>query len=99
MRASISDNSTVVVAEDQVSSTLSEEVIILNYSSGVYHGLRAVGKRVWELIEKPTTVSEVRDQLLEEYEIEPDRCTNEVLALLHELAEAGLIRIRNEAAA
>ena len=74
MRRMVSRNSTVVAAGDQVSSDLQGEVAILDLKAGVYYGLDAVGARIWNLLQKPTTVNEIRDILLEEYDVEVDRC-------------------------
>jgi hypothetical protein len=92
----ISLNSTVVVAEGQVSSDLGGEVAILSLKNGVYYGLDAVGARIWELIQGPRTVNEIRDVLLEEYDVEPERCERDLFVLLDQLATENLIEVRDE---
>ena len=87
-------SSIVVATKDQASADLAGEAVILNLESGVYYGLDAVGARIWNLIQEPRTVNEIRDALLEEYEVEPDRCERDIVALLEQLADAGLIEIR-----
>jgi hypothetical protein len=84
-----------VAAKDQVSSDLGGEVAILDLKAGVYYGLDAVGARIWSLIQEPITVNEIRDILLEEYEVEPERCEHDLLALLRRLADEGLVEVRN----
>jgi hypothetical protein len=91
----VSGDSTVVAAKDQVSSDLGGEVAILDLKAGVYYGLDAVGARIWSLIQEPITVNEIRDILLEEYEVEPERCEHDLLALLRRLADEGLVEVRN----
>jgi coenzyme PQQ synthesis protein D (PqqD) len=88
-----------VVSQDQISCDLAEEVAILNIESGIYYGLNTVGTRIWKLIQEPRTVHEVRDALLEEYEVDPERCERDVLALLQELASKGLIEIKDDTGA
>jgi len=61
-------------------------------------GLNEVGARIWALLEAPKTVKEIRDALVTEYHIEPERCECEVLALLRELAEEGLIEVSDDPA-
>ena len=95
----ISRGSTVVAAKDQVSSDLGEELAILNLKAGVYYGLDAVGARIWSLIQEPRKVDEIRDVLLEEYEVEPERCERDLFALLQRLASEGLIQVEDEASA
>jgi hypothetical protein len=91
----VSGSSTVVAAKDQVSSDLGGEVAILDLKAGVYYGLDAVGARIWSLIQEPRTVNEIRDILLEEYDVEPERCERDLLALLRRLADEGLVEVRN----
>jgi Coenzyme PQQ synthesis protein D (PqqD) len=91
----VSGSSTVVAAKDQVSSDLDGEVAILDLKAGVYYGLDAVGARIWSLIQEPRTVNEIRDILLEEYDVEPERCERDLLVLLRRLADEGLVEVRN----
>jgi hypothetical protein len=92
----VSGRSIVVVSQDQISCNLAAEVAILNITSGIYYGLNTVGSRIWKLIQEPRTVHEIRDALLEEYEVEPERCERDVLVLLQELASKGLIEIKDD---
>lgn len=91
----VSGSSTVVAAKDQVSSDLGGEVAILDLKAGVYYGLDAVGARIWSFIQEPRTVNEIRDILLEEYDVEPERCERDLLVLLRRLADEGLVEVRN----
>ena len=95
----IAESSIVVAAEDQISSDLGGESVILNMKTGVYHGLNEVGARVWDLIEKPKAVKDIKQVLLQEYEVEADICTNDLFSLLNSLKTAGLIKVTNETAA
>ncbi len=99
MSERMSNDSIVVAVEDQVSSDLGGEVAILDLKVGVYYGLDEVGARVWELIQEPRAVGDVRDILIEEYDVEPERCERDLFALLERLAEQGLIEVRDEASA
>ena len=96
MMETISERSTVVVIKDQVSCDLSGEAAILNLKSGVYFGLNAVGASIWKLIQEPRTVKEIQEAILEEYDVDPDRCEQDILELLQELSAHGLIEIADE---
>jgi hypothetical protein len=95
----MSNDTIIVAAEDQVSSDLGGEVAILDLKVGVYYGLDEVGARVWELIQEPRAVGDVRDILLKEYDVAPERCERDLFALLERLAERGLVEVRDEASA
>jgi hypothetical protein len=90
----ISGQAIVVAAERQVSCDLADEAAILDLNSGVYFGLNAVGAHIWKLVQTPRTVNEVRDALLEEYDVAPERCERDLFALLQELITHGLIEVK-----
>jgi len=94
----LSVRSVVRISDDAISSRLADEVVILNLRSGVYHGLDAVGSRVWELVQEPATVFSVRDALLDEYDVDPQRCEDDLLALFEELKAHGLLEVGADAA-
>jgi hypothetical protein len=66
----ISGSSLVVVTTNQISSHVGDEVVILNLTTGVYHGLNEVGSRIWSLIEEPKSLQSIQEILLAEYEVE-----------------------------
>ncbi len=92
-------SSSVVATSEQASSDLEGEAVILNLKSGAYYGLNAVGASIWNLIQQPRTVSEIRDTLLAEYEVDSEQCDRELLALLQQLEAEGLIEVKDEAIA
>jgi hypothetical protein len=96
MKSTVSRSSTVVAAKDQVSSDLGGEVAILDLKAGMYYGLDEVGARIWELIQEPRAVREVHNMLLSQYDVERERCERDLLSLLQQLADEGLVEVRNE---
>ena len=87
----IAKDSVVVAVPDQVSASLEDEAVVLHLKDGCYYGFNPVGARIWNLLEQPRTVGEIRDILLEEYEIQPQPLEEDLQRLLAELAERGLI--------
>jgi hypothetical protein len=98
MDAPLSLHTVVAVSAEQVSCPLGEEAAILNLKNSVYYGMNPVGARIWELLKQPRRVSELRDVLLEEYEVEPERCSQDLLALLQKMREEGLVEVEAAAA-
>ncbi|MCL6481113.1 MAG: PqqD family peptide modification chaperone [Firmicutes bacterium] len=95
----ISPQSVVCAANEQIFCELAGEATILNLKNGVYYGLDRVGTRIWTLLQQARRVQEIRDALLEEYEVTVERCERDLLALLEQLSAEGLIEIRDESAA
>lgn len=85
-----------MMAQEQLSCDLAGEAVILSLQKGAYYGLDAVGARIWDLIQQPRTVNEIRDAIVAQYEVEPDRCESDLLELLQKLAAQGLIEVKDE---
>jgi hypothetical protein len=95
-KLALSASLAVVVTSDQVSSDLAGEAIILSLSSGVYYGLNEVGASIWNLIQRPRTIREIHEALLQDYDVEASQCEQDILTLLTELLEVGLIEVKDE---
>ena len=95
----ISPQAIISPMPEQISSELNGEAVILNLSSGVYYGLNEVGARIWQIIQAPCSLEKIQNALLEEYDVPPDVCKQEILKLLLELKNANLIEISDETAA
>ncbi len=94
MEEKITVRSLVLATKEQVSADLSGEAAILNLKTGIYYGLNEVGASIWKLIQEPRTVREVKDAIVQEYEVDPDQCEKDLLALLNELLFRELIEIK-----
>lgn len=86
-------NARVHALPDQMSANLAGEVVVLDLSCGIYFGLGGVASRVWELLKQPRTVEDLEHAILEEYDVEPTRCREDLLALLTELEKSGLVEL------
>ncbi|MEL7354766.1 MAG: PqqD family protein [Cyanobacteria bacterium J06560_5] len=89
----ILDETLVNTSTNQVFSDLGTESTILNFQTGIYHGLDAVGMRIWELVQLPTAVSEIRRSILLEYDVDEETCDRDLKELLESLMAAGLIEV------
>jgi len=87
----LSPSASVSRRSDVICCTVGEETVLLDLASGIYFGLDPVGSRIWSLIERPMPISEIRDELLKEYEVDETTCENEVLRFLNQATERGLI--------
>jgi Coenzyme PQQ synthesis protein D (PqqD) len=96
MNAPISSHSIVSAAPEQVSCALADESAILNLKNSVYYGLDPVGTRIWSLLQQPISVAELRDTILDEYDVEAARCETDLLDLLETMRDEGLIRVESK---
>jgi hypothetical protein len=91
MSTTLSVGSRVVASREQVSCELGGEAAILNLKNSVYYGLDQVGARVWTLLQEPRSVKELRDVIVQEFEVTPERCESDLYALLEKLMAEGLV--------
>ena len=98
-RSNLSLDSVVVRAEGQLSADLGDECVILDSTKGFYYGLERHGVLVWHLIQQPRRIVELRDAILDEFEVESARCERDLMELLSELQGEGLIKLRRHTTA
>ena len=60
---------------------------------GVYYGLNPVGAFIWNLIQKPQKVEKIREAILEEFNVNKEVCMEDLMELLGELMDNGLIEV------
>ena len=95
MKSEVLKSSKIVVAKDNVWCDVGGEAVVLNVQSGIYYGLNSVGARVWNLIQRPTTVNTLLENLLEAYEVAPERCEGDLICLLQDLVAKNLIMVNS----
>jgi len=79
-----------------VSRLIAGEMILVPIRKNVgdmesIYTLNETGARIWELIDGRRSVAEVRDQMLAEFEIEPDQAEDDLTELLQNLWELGAL--------
>ncbi|MGX5848648.1 PqqD family protein [Mesorhizobium sp. PL10] len=91
-----SDHDRVSASKDAVACEFGNGLALLDMRSNIYYSLNSVGAFIWELIQEPKPIAEIRSAVLERYNVEPERCKADVDGLLKGLADAGLARLHNE---
>ena len=90
--------SVVVASNGQLASSIGGETVILGLKAGRYYGVDRVGARIWQLVQTPTPVAEIRNTIVAEYDVDPRRCEADLLKLLDQMVEAHLVEVRTEPA-
>lgn len=83
----------VVVPDDTLMRELDGEAVLLNLANERYYGLNRVGTRMWLVLAASGSVQAAFEQLAAEYDVEPDRLRGDLVALVGQLAEQGLIQL------
>ena len=84
---------TLRVCDDVVFRELDGEAVILNLDTGIYFGLNDVGTRVWSLLKEHRSLRRVLEAMREEYDIPPEVLQTDLLRLVEQMQEKGLVRV------
>ena len=77
-----------------VSSTVVEQgAVLLNLSTGKYFALRDVGLRFWELLKGGEQLRDAHQALLAEYDVASEQLEQDLVELLNQLYENGLVEL------
>lgn len=90
---SLTNSTTVATTDDALSTTIDNETVILHASEGKYYGLNDVGTFIWELLEEPRTIDAICTAVTEEYDVESERCKEDINEMISELAAKGLVTL------
>lgn len=89
----VSDSTVVKADESVVSCELAGGAALLDLRSGTYYSLNSVGARVWDLIREPQTLASIRTHLVASYDVHPNRCYEDIVVVLDQMANAGLVKV------
>ena len=74
-----------------MSSSFDDEEVLLDLHKGVYYSLNRIGKEVWQLIAKGSSISTIIDNLKERYPVSRDIIKSDVETLVQDLLSEDLI--------
>lgn len=89
--SNLSLDAVVSRGDDQVFTIVDGEAVLMSIQNGKYYKLDDIGTRIWTLIETPTSLVALCDQLVQEFNVEPDACRADVIPMLERMLEQNLI--------
>ena len=81
-----------------VFTDLDDALVMLDPEQGRYYELDRTGARIWTLLEVARSAADMRDALLLEYDVTPERCEREVLAFLNQALELRIVELDSNTA-
>ncbi|PKM55441.1 MAG: hypothetical protein CVV00_04045 [Firmicutes bacterium HGW-Firmicutes-5] len=69
------------------------ELAINDTEKGIHYGINNVGSMIWKLLDEPQTINSLVGFLLTKYEIDKQKCQEEVSDFIRDLYERELICI------
>lgn len=94
-RSTIPASATVVAASDVLASDLGAEHVLLNLNDGTYYGLEGAGGEIWKMLQTPVTLADICRSLVDQFDVEPERCREDVHNLIGDLVERRLVEVRD----
>jgi len=67
------------------------ELVLLDLARGDYYGLDAIGARLWHGLVAGRTVADIAAEIAPDYDVEPEVLRRDLVALLVELGDKGLV--------
>ena len=77
---------------DTVFVETDNEVLMLHFETGTYHGLNEVGSFIWKQLARPRTITEVSQAVEDAFEVDPARCLDDTRQFIETMIEDGLLR-------
>lgn len=93
---SLTMTSFIVRSDHLIGNKVDNELVMIDLDSDHYYGLDSIATDIWERIASPIRISELCENLLENYAVEKDQCQQELLALLEQMNEKGILSVVNE---
>ncbi len=84
----------VSIPEQVLFRDLDGESVLLHLGSGQYFGLAEVGTLIWHLLVEGRSLDEIKEEIVAEYEASAEEVKNDVLRIVEELSQNGLLEVR-----
>ncbi len=81
---------------DVLITELDNEIVVLHVSSGQIIGMSDTSRRIWDALEHPSSLDDLTDQLVEEYDIDREICLSETTAFVASLLAADFAALVDE---
>jgi hypothetical protein len=75
------------------------ELVALHVDRGTCYGFNSTATKIWGLIEQPKRLSQLQEELLAEFDVDPETCRRQLNELLAELEADELVEIEAAPAA
>ncbi|PGT76783.1 lasso peptide biosynthesis PqqD family chaperone [Priestia megaterium] len=85
----------VIQGEGNIVSDMGGEKVMLNIENGKYYNLGKIGGEIWGIIDKPILVSELINDIMTKYDVNREKCEEEVISFLESMYKECLVKVIN----
>lgn len=93
-KLAFSPETSFLVTEQQVSTQLKQDTVILNLANGKYYSFEGTGSHIWQAVQAGKSVSEIETQISTLYKVSEELCKEDIEAFLTSLVHADLIAVK-----
>lgn len=80
------------ISKEVLSSKIDDEVVLMSIEADSYFGLDPIGSHIWELLSvKASTIGDLVQNLMEEYETDEETCRKDVQAFIDDMSTRKLV--------
>lgn len=82
--------------EDFVHADVDDELVLMDVERGFFYSLRDTGRAAWDFMDEASgwhLVGALISALCEEFEVDEETCLRDLVVLINEMEEAGLVEI------
>lgn len=87
---------TLVISSEVIAQEVAGETVLLDMNSEQYFSLDTVGTRIWQMLGQSMDIAEIREQLLQEYDVSEQQLARDVDELIAVLLEQGLVTVAGQ---
>lgn len=84
------------ISPDVMFQEVGGEAVLLDLSSENYLGLNETGTRIWQLLQRSGDLRRVLENMLAEYDVDARQMERDLVDLVGQLADAGLVIVEGE---
>ena len=77
---------------DVQGTSMEGETVLLDVSTGRYYTLNRLGSVIWEHCTGHSTISDIHAILCDRFEVAPERALDDLVALINQLVQEGLLQ-------
>jgi hypothetical protein len=92
----LSDTTVLVADKDVFSCELAGGQALLDLRTSTYYSINAVGAHVWGLLQKPAVLADITRSVTEAFDVDADRARADIMVLVGQFAQAGLVQVDHE---
>ncbi len=75
-------------------TSLDNEIVLMSIERGNYYGLKTTARRIWQLIEEPTTFQDLITALTNEYAASPEEIEQDLYVFLQRMLDNKIVVLK-----